>query len=134
MIFKRPPPASVIWAAPRAWGVDRLPCPNLGRNPLLSPLDMLVIGVEALLFFGPDQLPGVARKVGSVVRELQMTSQSFIREMERAADDAEAAKVAQNTPLDIEEIPPVEHVDEPVVESADLAEPRSDEVEKPLKD
>lgn len=101
---------------------------------MLSPLDMLVIGGAALLFFGPDQLPGVARKVGSVVRELQMTSQSFIREMERAADDAEAVKVAQNTPLDIEEIPPLEHVDEPVVESADLAEPDSGEVEKPLKD
>lgn len=101
---------------------------------MLSPLDMLVIGGAALLFFGPDQLPGVARKVGSVVRELQLTSQSFIREMERAADDAEATKAVRNTPLDIEEIPPVEHVDEPVVENADLAEPHSDEAEKPLKD
>lgn len=65
------------------------------RGPMLSPLDMLVIGGAALIFFGPDQLPSVARKVGSVVRELQMTSQSFIREMERAADDAEAAEAAR---------------------------------------
>jgi Sec-independent protein translocase protein TatA len=72
---------------------------------------MLVIGGAALLFFGPDQLPGVARKVGSAVRELQMTSQSFIREMERAADEADMAKFARNTPLDIEEIPPAEHAD-----------------------
>ena len=76
---------------------------------MLSPLDMLVIGGAALLFFGPDQLPGVARKVGSVVRELQMTSQSFIREMERAADEAEMAKDAQNVPPDVEDLPPIEY-------------------------
>ena len=56
---------------------------------MLSPIDMLVIGAAALLFFGPDQLPKVARRVGRVVREVQMTSQSFVREMERAADEAD---------------------------------------------
>jgi Sec-independent protein translocase protein TatA len=53
---------------------------------LLSPIDVAVIGVAALLLFGPDQLPKVARKVGSVVRDLQNTSQTFIREMERAGE------------------------------------------------
>ncbi len=57
---------------------------------MLSPVDMIVIGAAALLFFGPDQLPKVARKVGTVVRDVQMTSQSFIREMERAADESDA--------------------------------------------
>jgi len=76
---------------------------------VLSPLDMIVIGGAALLFFGPDQLPGVARKVGSVVRELQMTSQSFIREMERAADEAELAKSARDAPPDVEDVPPMEY-------------------------
>ncbi len=86
---------------------------------MLSPLDMLVIGGAALIFFGPDQLPSVARKVGGVVRELQMTSQSFIREMERAADEAEAAAAARRlelegepaeaTPVDLEaSTPPIE--------------------------
>jgi Sec-independent protein translocase protein TatA len=56
---------------------------------LLSPADMLIIGAAALLFFGPDQLPKVAKRAGQVVREVQNTSQAFIREMERAADDAE---------------------------------------------
>jgi len=50
---------------------------------------MLIIGAAALIFFGPDQLPKVARKAGQVVRDVQTTSQSFIREMERAADEAE---------------------------------------------
>jgi Sec-independent protein translocase protein TatA len=48
---------------------------------------MLVVGVAALLFFGPDQLPKVARRAGQVVRDVQATSASFIHEMERAADE-----------------------------------------------
>ena len=56
---------------------------------MLSPADMLVVGVAALLFFGPDQLPKVARRAGQVVREVQATSASFIHEMERAADESD---------------------------------------------
>lgn len=48
---------------------------------------MALLGAAALMFFGPEQLPKVARKVGILVRDVQNTSQSFIREMERAADD-----------------------------------------------
>jgi Sec-independent protein translocase protein TatA len=51
---------------------------------------MLLIGAAALLFFGPDQLPKVARRAGQVVRDVQSTSASFIREMERAADEPDA--------------------------------------------
>ncbi len=47
-----------------------------------------MLGAAALIFFGPEQLPKVARKVGLVVREVQNTSQSFIREMEAAAEPA----------------------------------------------
>jgi len=38
------------------------------------------------MLFGPEQLPKVARKAGTLMREVQNTSQAFIREMERAAD------------------------------------------------
>lgn len=89
---------------------------------MLSPLDMLVIGGAALIFFGPDQLPSVARKVGGVVRELQMTSQSFIREMERAADDAEAARRPVLDPVTPDPVAP------------DLVAPDSDMPELPLLD
>ena len=44
------------------------------------------------MLFGPEQLPRVARKAGAVMREIQNTSQSFIREMERAADIQEASE------------------------------------------
>lgn len=56
---------------------------------MLSIPDMAILGTAALLFFGPDQLPKVARKVGLFMRDVQNTSQSFIREMERAADEPE---------------------------------------------
>ncbi|MGH7729305.1 MAG: twin-arginine translocase TatA/TatE family subunit [Vulcanimicrobiaceae bacterium] len=54
---------------------------------MISPVDALVIGAFALIVFGPEQLPKVARRAGQVLRDVQMTSQSFIREMERAADE-----------------------------------------------
>jgi Sec-independent protein translocase protein TatA len=56
---------------------------------LLSPADVIIIGAVALIVFGPDQLPKVARRAGQVVRDVQNTSQTFIREMERAADENE---------------------------------------------
>jgi len=57
---------------------------------MFSVADMAVAGVVALILFGPDQLPKVARKAGQLVRDVQNTSQSFIRELERAADEQEA--------------------------------------------
>ena len=54
---------------------------------MLSIPDMAILGAAALIFFGPEQLPKVARKVGLFMRDVQNTSQSFIREMERAADE-----------------------------------------------
>ena len=70
---------------------------------MLSIPDMALLGVAALMLFGPEQLPRVARKAGNVMRDMQNTSQSFIREMERAADlqdEAAAAKPAEVTPYD----------------------------------
>jgi Sec-independent protein translocase protein TatA len=70
---------------------------------MLSIPDMALLGVAALMLFGPEQLPRVARKAGNVMRDIQNTSQSFIREMERAADlqdEAAVAKGSEVTPYD----------------------------------
>jgi Sec-independent protein translocase protein TatA len=56
---------------------------------MLSVTEIAILGVGALLLFGPDRLPGIMRKAGRVMRDVQNTSQSFIREMERAADEHE---------------------------------------------
>jgi sec-independent protein translocase protein TatA len=63
---------------------------------MLSIPDMALLGAAALLLFGPDQLPKVVRKVGQFTREVQNTSQSFIREMERAADVRENPTVPES--------------------------------------
>ena len=57
---------------------------------MLSITEMALLGVGALLLFGPEQLPVVMKKAGRVMRDVQNTSQSFIREMERAADEVQA--------------------------------------------
>ncbi len=61
---------------------------------MLSVPDMAILGVLALLVFGEQKLPGIMRQAGRVMREVQNTSQSFIREMERAADVNEPAPPA----------------------------------------
>lgn len=65
---------------------------------MLSPADMLIIGAVALIAFGPDQLPKVARKAGQLLRDVQNTSQGFIREMERSADNLDVSATSPTTP------------------------------------
>ena len=70
-----------------------------------------ILGAVALLVFGPEQLPRVARKAGNVMREIQNTSQSFIREMERAADlhEAEEARAKEPPPYEPSPYDPLPH-------------------------
>lgn len=56
---------------------------------MLSIPDVAILGGLALLLFGPERLPKIARDAGRVMRDLQNTSQAFVRELERAADMAE---------------------------------------------
>ena len=55
----------------------------------LGPTDMAAIFVVALLLFGPEQLPKVARQLGDAMRHMQNTTQSFMLEMDRAARETE---------------------------------------------
>ena len=55
------------------------------RRVMLSPSDTVIIFVVALLLFGPEQLPKVARWLGDAMRSMQNTTHSFMLEMERAA-------------------------------------------------
>ena len=56
---------------------------------MLSVTEIAILGVGALLLFGPEQLPVIMRKAGRIMRDVQNTSQGFLREMERAADEHE---------------------------------------------
>ena len=96
--------------------------------------EMGILGVLALLLFGPEKLPGIMRQVGRVTREIQATSQTFIREMERAADVNEPAapyKPPEPPPYGDDEPPvpdaaPESQAGEPVETEAPTAPPPSD--------
>lgn len=66
---------------------------------MFSVPDIAVVSVLALLLFGPDRLPKMMRQFGKVMRDLQNTSQSFVAEMERAADMAEHPVEAEKPPV-----------------------------------
>jgi len=57
---------------------------------MLSPSDTAIVFLLALLLFGPEQLPRIARQLGEAMRHVQTTTHTFMNEMERAArvDDA----------------------------------------------
>lgn len=105
---------------------------------MLSIPDMAILGAFALLVFGPEQLPRVARKAGSVMRDIQNTSQSFIREMERAADvtDAASAKPYEPPPYDPAHYEPAPYDAQPYDDAPTVAFPAVDppapEPEAPL--
>ncbi len=52
---------------------------------MLSPSDTAIIFMVSLLLFGPEQLPKIARQLGTAMQKMQSTTQSFMLEMERAA-------------------------------------------------
>ena len=56
---------------------------------MLSPSDTAIIFVLALLLFGPEQLPKLARQLGEAMRHIQNTTHTFMMEMERAAEPVE---------------------------------------------
>jgi TatA/E family protein of Tat protein translocase len=53
---------------------------------VLSPSDTAIVFLLALLLFGPEQLPKLARQLGEAMRHIQNTTHSFMQEMERAAE------------------------------------------------
>jgi TatA/E family protein of Tat protein translocase len=67
--------------------------------------DILVISALALLLFGPDRLPKMMRQAGRFMRDVQNTSQSFVAEMERAADVAEPHPAPVSPPT-VATVPP----------------------------
>lgn len=88
---------------------------------------MAILGILALLVFGEQKLPGIMRQAGRIMREVQNTSQSFVREMERAADLNEPVRpepvrpdVAAPDPVAPEDLTP----EPPAVEEHENQKPR----------
>lgn len=57
-----------------------------------GPAEMLFIGVFALLVFGPQRLPEIARQIGKAIREFKKVSGEFNRELQMGMDDEPASR------------------------------------------
>lgn len=69
----------------------------------VSFVELMVIGVVALLVLGPERLPGAARTVGAFVRRARNSWNSVKSEIEReiAADEMKKSLRDAAKPLDI---------------------------------
>ena len=52
-------------------------------------MELIVIGLVALIVLGPDKLPGALRQLGTAVGELRRISQGFQTDLRTAIDQAE---------------------------------------------
>ncbi|MGH2807142.1 MAG: Sec-independent protein translocase subunit TatA/TatB [Actinomycetota bacterium] len=58
--------------------------------PQIGPLEILMVGVLALLVFGPDKLPGMLRGAGRALGEFRRISASVKQEFKEGLLDDEA--------------------------------------------
>jgi TatA/E family protein of Tat protein translocase len=85
---------------------------------MLSPSDTAIVFLLALLLFGPEQLPRIARQLGEAMRHIQTTTHTFMNEMERAAragdapeplppfEETHIGEIDEDVPGGAERVPP----------------------------
>lgn len=56
--------------------------------PQIGPLEILVVGVLALLVFGPEKLPEMARSLGKGLTQLKRMASDAKSEFDMGVDDA----------------------------------------------
>ncbi|MGH2699310.1 MAG: Sec-independent protein translocase protein TatB [Actinomycetota bacterium] len=69
--------------------------------PQIGPMEILVVGVLALIVFGPDKLPEIARTVGGFIKQMRAMADDVKQEfsdfdVEDEPDDEELAAIAGN--------------------------------------
>jgi TatA/E family protein of Tat protein translocase len=72
----------------------------------MGPMELVVIAVIALLLFGPERLPKIARAVGRGIRDFRNAASGLTGEFERAVSDTRVA---------------IDDAKQPVVETRDVA-------------
>jgi len=65
--------------------------------------EIAVILVVALVVLGPEKLPGAARQIGNVVRQLRRISTGFQQELQNALDEPIEAEARRRGQLAVEE-------------------------------
>lgn len=55
--------------------------------PQIGPLELLLVALIALIVFGPEKLPGLARNLGRTLNELRRQADDLRREFQAGLDD-----------------------------------------------
>lgn len=66
--------------------------------PQIGPLEILVVGVLALLVFGPEKLPDMARSVGRAVNQLKTMASEAKSEFDIGVEDKDKVVKNEDTP------------------------------------
>ena len=90
--------------------------------PSLGPAEILVVLVIALLVFGPNKMPDIARQVGKGMREFKRVQQHLKSELRDVVSEFDAPSSATPT-VDVDPVPMLPPKDVDVVTAADPAPP-----------
>jgi len=75
----------------------------------MGPVELVLVAALALIVFGPDKLPDIARQIGRMVGELRRVSSDVTREIQRGIQDEPSGSgpriVRQSTPSPPQQTP-----------------------------
>ncbi|MDA8441502.1 MAG: twin-arginine translocase TatA/TatE family subunit [Peptococcaceae bacterium] len=83
--------------------------------------EMGFLVVLALILFGPDELPNIARKLGGIIHEVKKVTQDVQQEVRKSVLEADLRNMATQTkpaPVDNTPTVPTEEVEAEIVDFA----------------
>ncbi len=89
--------------------------------PSLGPAEILVILVVALLVFGPEKMPEIARQVGKGMREFKRVQQHLKSELRDVVSEFDVPSSGTPT-VEVDPVPMLPPKDDPVVPAPDPAD------------
>ena len=88
--------------------------------PQIGPLEILIVGVLALLVFGPERLPEIGRSVGKAFNQFKRMASDVKSEFDLGIEDEKDTARAVNRPDS--NVPPAADVPENVPEDVPASE------------
>lgn len=91
--------------------------------------ELILIGLVALIVFGPRKLPQIAKTIGKTMADFRKTTQDFKSTWEKEVDFEEEKKIFQQTLEETEKpIPQIKAIDSPPNLSDTVATPEIREI------
>jgi sec-independent protein translocase protein TatA len=92
--------------------------------PSLGPAEILVVLVIALLVFGPNKMPDIARQVGKGFREFRRVQQHLKSELRDVVSEFDSPSSAPSVQPDaVPTLPPKDETASPPAAESELASP-----------